>query len=141
MVPRNSLSSSLVKRENTSQSKAQEWFYLDPALNYPRDSVRVLMRQCTVVISQNVTWQRVTPAQMNEPLSMEEEGSEAYDVSTSDRGGGGVVVEELDDGLVHSNDLDVTWRLDLNLLLLKYAQQVPATGEGGDGTAVAMGSV
>lgn len=33
-----------VKRKNESQAKAQECFYLDPAPNYPRNSVRVLTK-------------------------------------------------------------------------------------------------
>ena len=51
-----------VNRENASQAKAQGFVYLDPAPNYPRDSVRVLTGQRTVLITRNVTWQRVSPA-------------------------------------------------------------------------------
>ena len=102
-----------VKRENKAQAKAQECFYLGPAPNYPRDSVRVLTRHRTVLITRNITWQRVSPeppvpAQMNDSLSMEEGGSEANDGSTSDQGGRGVV-DELDEGLACLNDLDLTW--------------------------------
>ena len=102
-----------VKRENKSQAKAQECFYLGPAPNYPRDSVRVLTRHSSVLITRSITWQRVSPephlpAQMNDSLSMEERGSEANDGSTSDQGGRGVV-DELDEGLACLNDLDLTW--------------------------------
>ena len=101
-----------VKRENKSQAKAQEWFYLGTAPNYPRDSVQVLTRHHTVLVTRHTTWQRASPAppvpaQMHDSLSTEEEGSEADDESTADRGGGGVV-DELDNGLAHLNDLDVT---------------------------------
>ena len=50
---------------------------------------------------------------MHDSLSTEEGGSEADDESTSDGGGVGVV-DELDDGLAHLNDLDVTWEFDLD---------------------------
>ena len=52
-------------------------------------------------------------------------------MSTSDRGGGGVV-GELDHGLAHLNDPDVTWGFDLKLFLQERAQQAPAVGEASD---------
>lgn len=52
-------------------------------------------------------------AQTNDSLSTEERGSVADDESTPNRGGGGVV-DELDDGLPSSNDLDVTWGFPLD---------------------------
>ena len=39
----------------------------------------------------------------------------------SDRGGGGVV-DELDDDLVHLNDLGVTWSFDLDSFLQERRQ-------------------
>ena len=65
-----------------------------------------------MLFTRNVTWQRVSsalpvPSQAKDPLSTEKGGSEVDDVSTSDRGGGGVV-DELNDGLSHLNGLDVT---------------------------------
>jgi len=133
-----------VKRENKSQAKAQECFYLGPAPNYPRDSVRVLTRHRTVLITRNITWQRVSPAppvpaQLSDSLSMEEGGSEADDASTSDQGGGGVV-HELDKGLARLNDLDLTWGFDLDAFLEERAQQAPAAGDAGDGNSETMGS-
>ena len=82
-----------VKRENKSQAKAQERFYLGPAPSHPRDAVRVLTKHRTLLIASHVTWQRVSsappvPAQMHDSLSQEEGGSEADDKSTSDGGGG-----------------------------------------------------
>ena len=82
-----------VMRKNKSQVETQECFYLGPAPNYPRDSVRVLTTHRTVLITRHITWQRVSPAppapaQMHDSLSTEEGGSED-DESKSDRGGGG----------------------------------------------------
>ena len=73
-------------------------FHLDTAINYPQDAVRVLNRHGTVLITRNITWQRVSlappaPAQMHDSLPTEEGGSEADDESTSGRGGGRVVDE------------------------------------------------
>ena len=101
-----------VKRENNSQAKAQECFYLGPAPNYPRGSVQVLTTHRTVLITRHITWQRVSPtppvpAQMHDSPSTEEGGSETDDESTSDRRGEGVVDEPLD-GLAYLHDLGVT---------------------------------
>ena len=60
-------------------------------------------------------------------------------MSTSDRGGEGVV-NELDDDLADLNDLDVTWGFDLDAFVQEIAQQPPAAGEAGDETPEAMGS-
>ena len=99
-----------VKRENKSQAKAQECFYLGAAPTYPR--VRVLTTHGTVLITRHITWQRVSPtppvpAQMHDSPSTEEGGSETDDESTSDRRGEGVVDEPLD-GLAYLHDLGVT---------------------------------
>ena len=114
-----------VKRENKSQAKAHECLSLGPALNYSRDSVRVLITHRTVFITRITTWQRVSPAppvpaQMHDSMCTEEGGSETNDKSTSNRGGGGVV-DELEDGLTHLNDLDVTWGFDLDAFLQERA--------------------
>ena len=66
-----------IKRGNEFQAKAQECFYLGPAPNYPRDSVRMLTRHRTVLFTRSITWQRVSPAspipaQTNDSLSTEE---------------------------------------------------------------------
>ena len=132
-----------MKRENKSQAKAQECFYLGPAANYPRASVRVLTSHRTVLITRHITWQRVSPAppapaQMHDSLTTEEGESEDNE-SVSDRRGGGVL-DEPDDGLARLNDLDVTWGFDLDAFLQERAQQAPAAGDAGDGTANTMDS-
>lgn len=109
-----------------------------------RPLLRLLSCIVYALITRNITWQRVSPeppvpAQMNDSLSMEEGGSEANDGSTSDQGGRGVV-DELDDGLARLNDLDLTWGFDLDAFLEERAQQAPAAGDAGDGTAETMGS-
>ena len=65
--------------------------------------------------------------------------SEADDVSTSDRGGKGVV-DELDAGLAHLNDLYLSWGFDLDAFVQERAQQAPAAGEVRDGIAETMDS-
>ena len=91
-----------------------------------------------MLITRNVTWQRVSPAppapaQANDCLSTEKAGSEADDLSTSDRGDGGLV-GVLDVGLAHLNDLDVMWGFDLEAFLEERIHQVPVAGEAGDET-------
>ena len=76
---------------------------------------------------------------MHDSQSTEEGGSEANDESTSDRGDG-VVVNELDDDLAHLDDLYVTWGFGVDSILQEHAQQAPATGDGGHGTAETMDS-
>ena len=76
---------------------------------------------------------------MHDSLSTEEGGSEADDYSTSDRGGAGVA-DELDDGLARLKHIDVTWGTDLDAVLQKHAQQVPAAGDDRDGTTETMSS-
>ena len=48
------------------------------------------------------------------------------------------MADELDDGLTHFNDLDVTWAFGLDALLQEGAQQAPAAGEVGDRTTETM---
>ena len=43
----------------------------------------------------------------------------------------GGVVDELDDGLAHLHDLNVTWGFDLDAFMQVRAQQAPAAGEAG----------
>ena len=50
------------------------------------------------------------------------------------------MVDELDDGLAHLNNLDVTWGFDLDPFLQELAQQAPAAGEAGDGAAEIINS-
>ena len=49
-------------------------------------------------------------------------------------------MDELDDDLVHLNDLDLTWGFDLDAVLQERAQQAPAADDAGDGTAETMDS-
>ena len=97
-----------------------------------------------MLFTRNVTWQCVSPAppapaETNDSPSTEKGGSEADGVSKPDGGDGGVV-DELDDGLAHLDDLDVTWGFDLGASMQGRAQQAPATGEAGDGTRETKGS-
>ena len=125
-----------VKRKNKSQPKAQEWVYLGPAPNYPRDAVRVLTKHRTLRIKRHVTWQRMSPsppvpAQMHDSLSQEEGGSEANDESTSD-GGVAEVMDEKDEDLARLTDLDVAWGFDLHAFMRERSQETPAAGDAGD---------
>ena len=52
--------------------------------------------------------------------------------------GGAVVVDELNDGLAHLNDLALTWGFYLDTFLPERAQQAPTASEAGDGTAETM---
>ena len=109
-------------------------FCLDPAPNYPRYFVRVLTTHRAVLITRiYYLATRVACNTCTRPPT-EEEGSIAHDESTSDRGGGGVV-DELDDDLVHLNDLDLTCGFDLDACLQVCRQQSPAAGDVGDGKA------
>ena len=101
-----------VKRENKSQAKPQECFYLGPAPNHPQDAVRALTKHRTLLIARHITWQRVppappVPAQKHDSLSQKEGGSEADDEGTSNRSVGGVL-DEQDEDLDRLTDLDVT---------------------------------
>ena len=60
-----------VNRENKPQAKTQKWFYFGPVFTYPRDSPRVLVGPCAVLLARNTTWQRASsaspaPAQTND---------------------------------------------------------------------------
>ena len=79
------------------------------------------------------------PAKANDSLSTEKGGTETDDLSTSDLGGGGVV-DELDDGLAHLNDLDVAWGFDVDAFMQERIHQVPADGEAGIDKPGTMGS-
>ena len=112
-----------MKRENISQVKAQEYLFLGAAPNHLRDTVRVLAKHRTLLITRQVTWQGVSPApsvpaQVHDSLS-QEEGSEADDESTSDRGVWGVL-DDNDGGLDRLNDLGVTSGLDLHAVLQSH---------------------
>ena len=78
-----------MKRKIKSLLKQQDWFYLGPAPNHPRDAVRVLTKHRTLRITRHVTWQRVSPtppvlAPMRDSLLQEEGRSETNGESSSD---------------------------------------------------------
>ena len=50
------------KRENKSQPKAQECYYVGPSVNHPRDCMRVLTTHRTILTTRNVTWKHVFSA-------------------------------------------------------------------------------
>ena len=127
-----------VKRENKSQPKAQECFYLGLAPNHPRDAVRMPTKHRNLHITRHVTCQRVSPSpsvpvQMHDSLFQEEGGSEADDESTSygDGGAEGLMYEQ-DQGLAHLTDLDMTWGFDLHAFVPDRSQETPAAGDVGD---------
>ena len=105
-----------IQRENKPHAKTQCYF-LARALNYYRDSVRVLTSHRAVLITRYITWKRVTPvlpgARTNEPLFTPDGVSIRDGESTSSRGGG-VLVDEPDDDLAHLNDVGVMWGFDLD---------------------------
>ena len=51
-----------MKRENKSQSNAQDFYYVGPSVNHLRDSIRVLTTHRTILTTRKVTWQHVPPA-------------------------------------------------------------------------------
>ena len=60
---------------------------------------------------------------MHDSLSQEEGRSEADHESTSNRGGGGGVIDEQDEGLARLTDLNVTWVVDLHAFLQEHSQE------------------
>ena len=99
-----------VKRENKSQPKAQDCYYVGPSVNHPRDCMRVLTTYRTILTTRNVTWQHVHPAPPAPqpylpPIAEEGEstaGEGARGEGTSSQGGGRVA--DLDS----ESDLDMT---------------------------------
>ena len=99
-----------VKRENTSQRKAQDCYYVGPSLNHPRDCMRVLTTHRIILTTHNVTWQHVPPAppapqQHLPPIAEEGESTAEEGVSgegASSQGGGRVA------DLNSESDLDMT---------------------------------
>ena len=48
-----------VKRNNKSQPKAQDCYYVGPGVNRPRDCIRVLTANRSILTTRNVTWRQV----------------------------------------------------------------------------------
>ena len=100
-----------VKRNNKSQSKAQDCYYVGPGVNDPRDCMRVLTTNRSILTTRNVTWRQVAlspPMPSKQLLPIAEEGgfTEREGESgegTSSQGGGRVEVD-----LDGESDLDVT---------------------------------
>ena len=100
-----------VKRNNKSQPKAQDCYYVGPAIDHPRDCIRVLTANRSILTTRNVTWRHVplsrpAPPQQLPPIA-EEGGSTAGEGASGERApsqGGGGVEEVLD----NESDLDDT---------------------------------
>ena len=100
-----------VKRNNKSLPKAQDCYYVGPGIDHPRDCIRVLTANRSILTTRNVTWRHVplsrpAPPQQLPPIA-EEGGSTAGEGASGERapsqGGGGV--EEVSD---NESDLDDT---------------------------------
>ena len=98
-----------VKRNNKSQPKAQDCYYVGPAIDHPRDCIRVLTANRSILTTRNVTWRHVplsrpAPPQQLPPIA-EEGGSTAGEGASGERApsqGGGGMEEVLD----NESDLD-----------------------------------
>ena len=100
-----------VKRNNKSLPKAQDCYYVGPGIDHPRDCIRVLTANRSILTTRNVTWRHVplsrpAPPQQLPPIA-EEGGSTAGEGASGERApsqGGGGVEEVLD----NESDLDDT---------------------------------
>ena len=99
-----------VKRENKSQPKAQDCYYVGPSINHLRHFMRVLTTHRTILITRNVTWQHVPsapPASQQHLPPISEEGQSTAGEGASGEGAssqGGGRVADLDG----ESDLDMT---------------------------------
>ena len=100
-----------VKRNNNSQPKAQDCYYVGPGVNHPRDCMRVLTANRSILTTRNVTWRQVplsppVPSKQLPPIAEEGESTareREHGEGTTSRGGGTVEVD-----LDGESDLDVT---------------------------------
>ena len=125
-----------VKRANNSLPKAQDCYYVGPGVNHPRDCMRVLTANRSILTTRNVTWRHVplpppTPPQQLPPIA--EEGGSTAGGGASGEGapsqGRGRVEEDLDG----ESDLDVT---EVGPMLTAMRETETAeTGAGGGGVA------
>ena len=100
-----------VKRANKSLPKAQDCHYVGPGVNYPRDCMRALTANRSILTTRNVTWRHVPlppPAPPPQLPPIAEKGGSTAGEGESGEGapsqGGGRVEEDLDG----DSDLDVT---------------------------------
>ena len=120
-----------IKRANKSLPKAQDCYYVGSGVNHPRDCMRVLTANRSILTTRNVTWRHVplpprAPPQQLPPIA--EEGGSTVEEGASGEGApslGGVRVEEDLDG---ESDLDVT---EVGPMLTATAE----TGAGAGGVA------
>ena len=108
-----------VKRKHKTDAQAKPGFYVGPARNHPRDSMRIYSQQTgEIVISRDVTWRHVptppltpvpqsisAPSERGETESTADESREGRE-GTSHQGDGEMEESDSDD------DLEVTWESD-----------------------------
>ena len=108
-----------VNRKHKTDAQAKPGFYIGPARNHPRDSMRIYSQETgKIVISRDATLRHVptppltsvpqsisAPSERGETESTADESKEGRE-GTSRQGGGGVEESDSDD------DLEVTWESD-----------------------------
>ena len=122
-----------VKRDNKSQPKAQDCYYVGPSVNHPRNCMRVITTHRIILTSHNVTWQHVPPAppapQQHLPPIVEEEENTSREGASGEGSSnlGGRSVADLDS----ESDLDMTGVGPVLLTLRKApaAEAAAVTGE------------
>ena len=122
-----------VKRNNKSLPKALDCYYVGPGIDHPRDCIRVLTANRSILTTRNVTWRHVplsrpAPPQQLPPIA-EEGGSTAGEGASGERApsqGGGGVEEVLD----NESDLD-----DTEVGPMLTATREAETGAGAGGVA------
>ena len=103
-----------VKRNNKSLPKALDCYYVGPGIDHPRDCIRVLTANRSILTTRNVTWRHVplsrpAPPQQLPPIA-EEGGSTAGEGASGERApsqGGGGVEEVLDN--MPTSSLILSW--------------------------------
>ena len=108
-----------VKRKHKTDAQAKPGFYVGPARNHPRDSMRIYSQETgETVISRDVTWRHVptppltsvpqsiyAPSERGETESTADESREGRE-GTSRQGGGGVEESDSDDDLEVTSESD-----------------------------------
>ena len=127
-----------------SHTKVKDCFYLGLALSYPRDSVRVLTRYCTVLNTRSITRKRVSPAppvpaHRRMTPYLPNRGNQSPTTKSRRIVVEGEGVDEVDHNTSHLDDLHVTWRFDLDAFVRERRHQSLAASEAGDGTAETIG--